>query len=58
MTLLHHCHQERWFIVILGLDRIYLLLPWLAVISDPMAGAPAVMTLVVTSDEPCPALLH
>jgi hypothetical protein len=48
MTLLHHGHKERRFIVILGLGQIYPLLPWLAAISGPMAGAPAVMTLVVT----------
>jgi hypothetical protein len=36
------------FIVILGLGQIYPLLPWLVAISGPMAGAPAVMTLVVT----------
>jgi hypothetical protein len=45
---LHHGHQERRFIVILGLGQIYPLLPWLAAISGPMVGAPAVMTLVVT----------
>jgi uncharacterized membrane protein len=48
MTLLHHGHQERRFIVILGLGQIYPLLPWLAAISGPMAGAPTIMTLVVT----------
>jgi hypothetical protein len=48
MTLLDHGHQERWFIVILRLGQIYPLLPWLAAISGPMAGALTVMTLVVT----------
>jgi hypothetical protein len=48
MTLLHHGHQERRFIVILGLGQIYPLLTWLAATSGPMAGAPAVITLVVT----------
>jgi hypothetical protein len=48
MTLLHHGHQEHRFIIILGLDQIYALLPWLAAISGPMADAPAVMTLVIT----------
>jgi hypothetical protein len=48
MTLLHHGHQERRFIVILDLGQIYPLLSWLAAISGPMAGATAVMTLVVT----------
>jgi hypothetical protein len=48
MTLLHHGHQERRFIVIFGLSQIYPLLPWLAAIFGPMAGAPAIMTLVVT----------
>jgi hypothetical protein len=48
MTLLHHGHHEHRFIIILGLGQIYPLLPWLAAMSGPMAGAPAVMTLVVT----------
>jgi hypothetical protein len=48
MTLLHHGHQERRFIIILGLGQIYPLIPWLVAISGPMAGAPTVMTLVVT----------
>jgi hypothetical protein len=47
MTLLHHSLQKHRFIVILGLGQIYPLLPWLAAISGLMAGAPAVMTLVV-----------
>jgi uncharacterized membrane protein len=56
MTLLHHGHQERGFIVILGLGQIYPLLPWLAPISGPMAGAPAVMTLVVMLRSLLPAI--
>jgi hypothetical protein len=56
MTLLHHGHQERRFIVILGLGQIYPLLPWLTAISGPMAGAPAVMTLVVTLRSLLPAV--
>jgi hypothetical protein len=46
MNLLHHGHQERWFIVLLDLGQISPLL-WLAAISGPMVGAPAVVTLVV-----------
>jgi hypothetical protein len=56
MTLLHHGHQEHRFIVILGLGQIYPLLPWLAAIFGPMAGAPAVMTLVVTLCSLLPAV--
>jgi uncharacterized membrane protein len=56
MTLLHHGHQEHQFIVILGLGQIYPLLPWLAAIFGPMAGAPAVMTLVVTLRSLLPAV--
>jgi hypothetical protein len=56
MTLLHHGHQERRFIVILGLGQIHPLLPWLAAISGPMADASAVMTLVVTLRSLLPAV--
>jgi hypothetical protein len=56
MTLLHHGHQECRFIVILGLGQIYLLLPWLAAISGPMADAPTVMTLVITLRSLLPAV--
>jgi uncharacterized membrane protein len=56
MTLLHHGHQEHWFIILLSLGQIYPLLPWLAAISGPMAGAPAVMTLVVTLGSLLPAV--
>jgi uncharacterized membrane protein len=53
---LHHGHQEHWFIVILGLGQIYPLLPWLAAICGPMAGALAVMTLVVMLRSLLPAV--
>jgi hypothetical protein len=56
MTLLHHDHQERRFIVILGLGQIYPLLPWLVAISGLMAGAPIVMTLVITLRSLLPAV--
>jgi hypothetical protein len=56
MTLLHHGHQERPFIVILGLGQIYPLLSWLAAIPGPMAGAPAIMTLVITLRSLLPAV--
>jgi hypothetical protein len=57
MTLLHHGHQERRFIIILDLGQIYPLLPWLAAISNPMAGAPTIMTLVVTLRSLLPAVV-
>jgi hypothetical protein len=56
MTLLHHGHQERRFIIILGLGQIYPLLPWLAAISGPMTDVLAVMTLVVTLRSLLPAV--
>jgi hypothetical protein len=56
MTLLHHGHQEHRFIVILALGQIYPLLPWLAAISGPMAGALVVMTLIVTLRSLLPAV--
>jgi hypothetical protein len=56
MTLRHHGHQERRFIIILGLGQIYPLLPWLAAISGPMVGASVIMTLVVTLRSLLPAV--
>jgi hypothetical protein len=46
LDLLHHSHQERRFLILLGLGQIRALL-WLAAISCPMTGGATVVTLVV-----------